>query len=110
MSEVLARGHFVFRDARSEDDPILRGILRATPLPGWVTLNYEREPNYFQGCAIEGNTRTVLASTPDGAPVSAIWASYVSCHSGAVAPAPSCAALRSVENCWTTATRKPPII
>ncbi len=69
MSEVLAQGRFVFRDARPEDDPVLRGILRATPLPGWVTLNYEREPDYFQGCAIEGNTRTVLASTPDGAPV-----------------------------------------
>lgn len=69
MSEILARGHFVFRDADRGDDPVLRKILRATPLPGWVTLNYEREPDYFQGCTIEGDVRTVLASTASGAPV-----------------------------------------
>ncbi|MCP5083453.1 MAG: hypothetical protein GY948_17345, partial [Alphaproteobacteria bacterium] len=69
MSEILARGHFVFRDADQGDDPILREILRATPLPGWVTLSYEREPDYFLGCNIEGDTRTILAHTPDGAPV-----------------------------------------
>jgi hypothetical protein len=69
VSEVLVRGHFVFRDAGPEDDPILRDILRATPLPGWVTLNYEREPNYFHGCPIEGDARTVLASIANGAPV-----------------------------------------
>jgi hypothetical protein len=69
MSEVLAHGHFVFRDADQGDEPVLRKILRATPLPGWVTLSYEREPDYFQGCSIEGDTRTVLAHTTDGTPV-----------------------------------------
>jgi len=59
----------VFRQAEPQDDRSLREILRATPLPGWVTLSYEREPCYFNGCAIEGDTHTVLASTPDGAPI-----------------------------------------
>lgn len=69
MSAVLAHGRFIFRDAGPADDGLLRQILRATPLPGWVTLCYEREPEYVSGCAVEGDTRTVLASTPEGVPV-----------------------------------------
>ena len=69
MSGSLAGGRYVFCDAEAGDDPILRGILRATPLPGWVTVGFEREPNYFHGCPIEGDTRTILASTADGDPI-----------------------------------------
>jgi len=69
VSELSAQGRYIFRDAVPADDPILREILRATPLPGWATLGYEREPNYFQGCLIEGDTRIILASTADGNPV-----------------------------------------
>lgn len=69
MSEILAAGRYLFRDAEAADDSILRGILRATPLPGWVTLSFEREPDYFRGCAVEGDTRTILARTADGDPV-----------------------------------------
>jgi hypothetical protein len=66
MSTRPAAGRFLFRDAAAGDDATLRAILRATPLPGWVTLSYEREPDYFAGCAIEGDSRTVLAETAAG--------------------------------------------
>ena len=69
MSTPPAPGRFVFREAGVDDDGVLREILRATALPGWVTLSYEREPSYFAGCAIEGDTISILATTAHGEPV-----------------------------------------
>ncbi len=41
--------------ATEADDPALRHLLATTPLPGSVTVTYEREPNYFLGCPVMGH-------------------------------------------------------
>lgn len=69
MSEFATGGRFRFHQAGPIDEAVLRRILRETPLPGWVTLSYEREPSYFAGCAVEGETQTVFATTDAGEPV-----------------------------------------
>lgn len=52
----------VFELAGSSDDAELRDFLRRNPLPGWITLAYEREPDYFLGTTIEGDAHeTILA-------------------------------------------------
>jgi len=44
------------------DDAELRAFLRDNPMPGWVSLSYEREPDFFLADTIEGDwTRTVVA-------------------------------------------------
>ena len=36
-----------YRIADQQDEAALRRILRATTLPGWISLSYQREPDYF---------------------------------------------------------------
>jgi hypothetical protein len=38
--------------ATEADEPELRRILRATPMPGTVSMTFEREPYYFQAAAV----------------------------------------------------------
>ncbi len=40
--------------ATSGDDAAIRRLLAANPVPGAVTVTYEREPSYFAGCATMG--------------------------------------------------------
>lgn len=56
----LQRDNLVFRLANADDDADLRALLRRQALPGWVTLSFEREPNYFAAGAIEGERNGVL--------------------------------------------------
>jgi hypothetical protein len=42
------------RLATSADDSALRRLLRENPIPGAISLSYEREPNYFNAAAAEG--------------------------------------------------------
>lgn len=44
-----------FELATPDDDPALRRLLATNPLPGSVTVTYEREPNYFLGCSVMGH-------------------------------------------------------
>lgn len=46
---------FTFDLATPDDDPALRHLLATNPLPGSVTVTYEREPNYFLGCPVMGH-------------------------------------------------------
>lgn len=41
--------------ATSDDDPAIRRLLATNPVPGSVTVTYEREPNYFLGCGTMGH-------------------------------------------------------
>ena len=41
--------------ATPPDDAALRQLLRETPVPGQITLSFEREPNYFAAAAIESD-------------------------------------------------------
>ena len=43
-----------------QDEAELRALRRKQPLPGWVTLSFEREPNYFDAAPCEGERHKVL--------------------------------------------------
>ena len=51
-----------FSDASAADDEILRQMLRQTPLPGWVSLSFEREPSLLMAAALEGETHRVIVA------------------------------------------------
>lgn len=53
---------FIFDLATPADDPAIRRLLANNPVPGQVTLTYEREPNYFLGCATMGRFSQVLVA------------------------------------------------
>ena len=46
---------FVFAIAGPEDEPEIRRLVGATPMPGPITLRFEREPDYFLGCTVMGD-------------------------------------------------------
>jgi hypothetical protein len=51
-----------FELARPEDDPGLRRLLRENPMPGSISLSFEREPNYFNASAVEGPFHQTLVA------------------------------------------------
>ena len=55
-----------FELARADDDPALRRLLRENPMPGSISLSFEREPNYFDASAIEGAFHQTLAAREAG--------------------------------------------
>lgn len=55
-----------FELARSEDDTAIRRLLRENPVPGQLSLTYEREPDYWAGCSVLGHTcQTLVARSQD---------------------------------------------
>jgi hypothetical protein len=50
----------VFETARDTDDDALRALLRDSPLPGWVSLSFEREPSYFPSVTVEGDVHETM--------------------------------------------------
>jgi hypothetical protein len=49
------------RLATPADDPALRRLLRENPIPGAISLSYEREPDYFRAAAADGTfSQTIL--------------------------------------------------
>jgi hypothetical protein len=55
-----------FELATAGDDPELRRLLRENPIPGSISLSFEREPNYFSASAIEGEFhQTIVAREAD---------------------------------------------
>jgi hypothetical protein len=51
---------FTFQRATERDDPDLRWLLATNPMPGRLTIAFEREPNYFVGCGTMGHFWQVL--------------------------------------------------
>ncbi len=47
-------GEWVVELARPEDDAALRRLVASNPVPGRITLGFEREPSYFAGCRAMG--------------------------------------------------------
>jgi hypothetical protein len=47
--------------ATPADDPAIRRLLRTSPIPGSVTVTYEREPDYFLGCSTMGHVCQLIA-------------------------------------------------
>ena len=44
-----------------KDDSELRKLLKDNPMPGGVSLSLEREPNFYWGSAVEGDTHDIVA-------------------------------------------------
>jgi hypothetical protein len=60
----LPGGRLRFELATIRNEWEVRRLLRETPLPGWITIAYEREPDYLAGATLEGPLQqTVLART-----------------------------------------------
>jgi hypothetical protein len=53
---------FIVELARSDDDPAIRRLLAGNPVPGRITVTFEREPNYFLGCTVMGGDCQVLVA------------------------------------------------
>ena len=51
---------FSFELAKPQDDPALRQLLADSPMPGRITISFEREPNYFLGCTTLGSFWQVI--------------------------------------------------
>lgn len=58
-----------FALARPEHEPQLRAFLREQPMPGWVHLAFEREPDFFQAAATHGVFSQALVALADDATV-----------------------------------------
>jgi len=46
---------FEIEPATGADDEELRGLLRRSPIPGSISLTFEREPNFFESCRVRGD-------------------------------------------------------
>ncbi len=58
----LRPGRIQFRVATADDDAAIRRLLRENPMPGEITLSFEREPDYFLGAkAGTADDRTIVA-------------------------------------------------
>ena len=47
------------------DDAAIRLLMRRQPMPGRITVTFEREPNFFPGCAVTGEDCQVLVARSD---------------------------------------------
>ena len=61
MTGSYHAGAVVFRKALDRDDAALKAALRDNAMDSWVRLSFEREPSYFDGAALMGQTYTVIA-------------------------------------------------
>jgi hypothetical protein len=44
------------------DDAAIRRLLRRQPVPGRVTVTFEREPDFWTGCAVTGDDSRILVA------------------------------------------------
>ena len=51
---------YAFSLATPNDDEALRAVLRDSPLPGGISLSFEREPNYFLANSVMGETQVLV--------------------------------------------------
>lgn len=58
-------GEVAFELATHDDDAAIRRLLSANPVPGRIRIRYEREPDYFAGCATMGATDVLVARADD---------------------------------------------
>jgi hypothetical protein len=54
-----------FQLATRSDDAELREILADTPMPGRITVRYQREPSYFDGAVVYGSFHQVIIGRDD---------------------------------------------
>ena len=51
---------FEFTIAGPRDDVEIRRLVAENPVPGRVVVAFEREPDYFAGCGVMGDTTVVI--------------------------------------------------
>jgi hypothetical protein len=61
QSSVYQAGDLFFRKAGTNDDEQLRALLCDNSMPSWVELAITREPSYFAGEGLIGDSESVLA-------------------------------------------------
>jgi hypothetical protein len=49
-----------YRLAEKKDDPAIRSLIASTPMPGAITVTFEREPDFFAGMRMAGDEWQVL--------------------------------------------------
>jgi hypothetical protein len=49
------KSRFGIELATAEDDPELRELLRSSPIPGQISVTFEREPSFFDSCRVRGD-------------------------------------------------------
>lgn len=57
---LLESGGFAFSVAGPADEPEVRALVGRTPMPGALSVRFEREPDYFLGCDVMGDRCQVL--------------------------------------------------
>lgn len=58
--------------ASTDDDAAIRHLMRREPMPGRVAVTFEREPNFFRGCAVTGEDSRVLVARSEAGEVVAV--------------------------------------
>jgi hypothetical protein len=51
----LPKSYFEIGLANEFDDDQLRGLLRRSPIPGSISVTFEREPSFFDSCRVRGD-------------------------------------------------------
>lgn len=64
-ADGFCAGGVVYRAARLEDDACIRSLLRNNDMDSWVRMSIEREPSFFKGENILGESMAVLALRSD---------------------------------------------
>ncbi len=60
-SDGFRAGGIIYREARHEDDECIRSLLRNNDMDSWVRMSIEREPSFFLGENVMGQSMAVLA-------------------------------------------------
>ena len=53
-------GRVVFEPATAADDAGLRRLMAQSPMPGGISIAFEREPSYFHAVEVQGRFWQVL--------------------------------------------------
>ena len=54
-------GGYRFELAKDADDAELRRVLAATPMPGRISVTFQREPSYFDAAVVDGTFRQTVS-------------------------------------------------
>jgi len=68
-----------FRIATRADEGVIKALLHEHPMDSWVSISMEREPSYFQGASLMGETYTLISEERDEV-VGMYACSYLSVH------------------------------
>lgn len=63
--ERFDAGGVTYRKAGPDDDSVIRALLRSNDMESWVRMSIEREPSYFDGESLLGDSTTVIACKLD---------------------------------------------